>query len=99
MEQVSFFHLQKKESYDIDIEAKQIAEEHETVLMIGNRNSFPFVRSYAKPLKQKGNNVIFIGTLLLPAQARALGINDDITSSVDSEEIADMDILDDEIWN
>lgn len=40
----------------------KIAAEHETVLIIGNESSFPFVRSYGPELIAAGNKVIYCGT-------------------------------------
>lgn len=41
----------------------KIPTEHETVLIIGNPNSFAFVRSYGLALRELGNRVIFVADL------------------------------------
>lgn len=39
----------------------KIPAEHETVLIIGNENSFAFLRSFGADMKAAGNHVIYIG--------------------------------------
>lgn len=39
----------------------KVPSEHETVLIIGNQASFPFLRSYAKEVRSAGNHVIYLG--------------------------------------
>lgn len=39
----------------------KIPTEHETVLIIGNASSYPFVRSYGSEMRAAGNHVIFVG--------------------------------------
>jgi len=41
----------------------KIPHEHETLLIIGNQNSFAFVRSYGRALRQNGNRVIFLAQM------------------------------------
>lgn len=39
----------------------KIPAEHETVLIIGNQASFPFLRSYGNAVRAAGNHVIYVG--------------------------------------
>jgi NADPH-dependent glutamate synthase beta subunit-like oxidoreductase/NAD(P)H-flavin reductase len=39
----------------------KIAEEHETVLIIGGPSSFPFARSYGSEMRRAGNRVLYVG--------------------------------------
>lgn len=41
----------------------KIPSEHETVLIIGNQASFPFVRSFGTAMRQAGNHVLFVAQL------------------------------------
>jgi len=41
----------------------RIAEEHETILIIGNQTGFAFLRNYGKALRSTGNKVIFLAQL------------------------------------
>src|SRR3990167_1027510 len=44
----------------------KIPTEHETILIIGNQNSFAFVRSYGSALRAKGNRVIYLCHVTTP---------------------------------
>lgn len=39
----------------------KIALEHETILIVGNQTSIPFINSYGSALRAKGNRVIYLG--------------------------------------
>lgn len=38
----------------------KISNEHETILIIGNENSFPFTRAYGSALRAEGNRVLYV---------------------------------------